>query len=66
MKIIFNGESIDLDEEMTVEAFILSRNLNVDRTVASLNGTVLDKAKYGSLNLQDEDVVELFCFVGGG
>ncbi|OGV57337.1 MAG: thiamine biosynthesis protein ThiS [Lentisphaerae bacterium GWF2_50_93] len=67
MKIILNGKikkvgakSKTLGELMTLLKF------DLEKTLVSLNGDVVEKKKFSKTNLSDGDKVDVFSFVGGG
>jgi len=61
-----NGKNIALKETITLSDFLKSNNYNMGRIVIELNGKIVSKDKYNTVNLKDTDVMEVLTFVGGG
>ena len=61
-----NGKDIQLKETTTLSDFLKDNNYNLGRIVIELNGKIVSKDKYNTVNLKDTDVMEVLTFVGGG
>ena len=61
-----NGKDIVLKETKTLADFLKDNNYNTNRIVIELNGEIVSKDKYNTVNLKDTDVMEVLTFVGGG
>ena len=61
-----NGKEILLKEKQTLSDFLKDNNYNIARIVIELNGEIISKDKYSTVNLKDTDVMEVLTFVGGG
>jgi len=61
-----NGINIILKEQKTLTEFLNENNYNINRIVIELNGEIVSKDKYNTINLKDTDVMEVLTFVGGG
>ena len=61
-----NGNDILLKKGQTLEDFLKENNYNLGRIVIELNGEIISKDKYNTINLKDTDVMEVLTFVGGG
>ncbi len=61
-----NGKDITLKETKTISDFLKESNYNPGRIVIELNGEIVSKDKYNTINLKDTDVIEVLTFVGGG
>ena len=61
-----NGKNITLKETKTLSDFLKDNNYNIGRIVIELNGEIVSKDKYNTVNLKDTDVMEVLTFVGGG
>ena len=61
-----NGKDIELKENKTLADFLKDNNYNLARIVIELNGEIVSKDKYNTVNLKDSDVMEVLTFVGGG
>ena len=63
--VIINGNVVDAAGK-TVSQYILQTDYNISRVAIELNGDILPKSQYDSTILNDNDVVEIVGFVGGG
>lgn len=63
---IANGEEIQLEKPVRLPEFLKQRNYPDDRIAIELNGRILPKREYGSCMLDQNDKIEIVCFVGGG
>ena len=61
-----NGINITLKKQITLTEFLNENNYNINRIVIELNGEIVSKDKYNTINLKDTDVMEVLTFVGGG
>lgn len=61
-----NGKDIELKENKILADFLKDNNYNLSRIVIELNGEIVSKDKYNTVNLKDSDVMEVLTFVGGG
>ncbi|WP_413852782.1 sulfur carrier protein ThiS [Candidatus Ruminimicrobium bovinum] len=61
-----NGKEIVLKNTQNISEFLQTNNYNINRIVVELNGKIVNKDKYGTINLKDTDVMEVLTFVGGG
>ncbi len=61
-----NGKDILLEKNKTLEEFLKGNNYVLGRIVVELNGEIVPKEKYCTINLKDTDVMEVLTFVGGG
>ncbi|MCR4663002.1 MAG: sulfur carrier protein ThiS [Endomicrobiaceae bacterium] len=61
-----NGKDIELKEAKKLADFLKDNNYNTNRIVIELNGKIVSKDKYNTVNLKDTDVMEVLTFVGGG
>ena len=61
-----NGKNIELKETKILSDFLKDNNYNIGRIVIELNGEIVSKDKYNTINLKDTDVMEVLTFVGGG
>ena len=66
MKITCNGETKEIPSNTTLVTFIANMNLNPDTVVAECDGRIIKRDEYGTLMLQEGNVLELIRFVGGG
>ena len=66
MKLIVNGDPIDIDGPMTVRALIDHLDLGGGPVAVERNGDVVPRAAHADTLLADDDRIEIVHFVGGG
>lgn len=65
MKIRVNGRDIDFIKT-TVSDLLKLYRFDPDKIMVERNGSIVEKEQYGTLELQEGDVIEIARFVGGG
>ncbi len=65
-EIQLNGKQVEVDEGITVAAFLEARGVNPKRVAVELNRRILGRDEFGSTQLRAGDQVEVVTFVGGG
>ena len=60
-----NGQSVDAAGKTLME-YLESTTYNPQRIAVERNGEIVPKAQYSNTILQDNDVIEVVSFVGGG
>ncbi len=66
MEIIVNGEKKEVDNDLSVEAYLQKLEINLETVVVECDSTILHRDEYGSHILQEGSVLELIRFIGGG
>ncbi len=61
-----NGKEVVVKKSQTIYGYLKDKNYNLERIVIELNGEIISKDKYNTVNLKDTDVMEVLTFVGGG
>ena len=61
-----NGKDREIPGGLTVQALLESLDLNPTLVVVELNREILDRGRYGEVDVADGDALELVHFVGGG
>lgn len=61
-----NGEPRALPAGLSVDAFLRSLDLHPGLVVVERNREILDRDRYGEVEVREGDVLELVHFVGGG
>ena len=61
-----NGKDVTTEAGMTVEQYLLKNGYHLDRVALERNGEILPKSKYGDAVIEEQDVIEIVSFVGGG
>ena len=60
-----NGQSVDAAGKTLME-YLETTTYNPQRIAVERNGEIVPKAQYSNTILQDNDVIEVVSFVGGG
>ena len=60
-----NGESFDIAGK-TLAEYLASTQYDPKRIAVERNGEIVPKANYGETVLEEDDVIEVVNFVGGG
>ena len=66
MRLTVNGDSLEVDPEMTIRALVESLGLGGGPVAVERNGEVVPRKDHPSTVLTDGDIVEVVHFVGGG
>ncbi len=66
MEIIVNGEKKEISSEMSVAQYIKSLGLDLELIVVEYNDQILAKEEFDSRMLEQDCVLELIRFIGGG
>ena len=60
-----NGAPFDIAGK-TLAGYLVSTQYDPTRIAVERNGEIVPKAKYGETVLEEDDVIEVVNFVGGG
>ena len=66
MKVIVNGVSDEVDDELTVAQLVATRADDRRRVAVARNGEVVPRSAWEATLLQDGDAVEVLAPVAGG
>ena len=66
IKIKCNGKDSEIKENQSIMDMINTYNLNPKSVVVELNRDIILYADFENITLQENDVIELINFVGGG
>ena len=68
MRLVVNGEPLDLDVEAGATVVLLLDRISVrrDAVAVELNGVVVPRQRHADTVLHDGDRLEVVTFVGGG
>ena len=61
-----NGEQIQLTETVTLEAFLVSQGYNIQRIAVERNDEIVSRETFSDVMLNDNDIIEVVHFMGGG
>lgn len=63
---VVNGKNVEIAVQMTIEEFLNSQNYNIKSVAVEKNGEIIPKACFCTDILNNNDELEIVCFVGGG
>ncbi|HKZ79771.1 MAG TPA: sulfur carrier protein ThiS [Pyrinomonadaceae bacterium] len=66
MKILINGESREVPDDISLEQLVIQLELPRQRIAVELNKNVVRRADWTNALLKEGDRVEIVHFVGGG
>ena len=66
MNIVVNGETKEVEEEITIQELIEFLSIKVGVMAVAVNMNIVKKDDWDSFKLNQDDKVELLQFVGGG
>lgn len=66
MQIKVNGKLYDFNDNITLENIINQLNISSHNIIAEVNGNVITKEKFNKTVIENNSVIELIKFVGGG
>ncbi len=66
MKIQINGQIKDINKETSLASLIQEVASKPDKTIAEINGQIVQATDWQDVLLQENDKLELVSFVGGG
>lgn len=66
MQIKVNGRLYNFDDNTTLENIINQLNISSQNIIAEVNGNVITKEKFNKTVIENNSVIELIKFVGGG
>ena len=63
--VMINGEQKEIAGKNLLE-YLKENGFNPEHLVVERNFEIIPKEQFGSVTIQDEDVIEVLRFVGGG
>lgn len=70
MKIVFNGQTVELPNACALSALLIDANLTkglpVEQAVVAVNQALVHKQNYGNLIINEGDQIEMLTAVVGG
>lgn len=66
MKVVVNGDPMELSQPTTVGALLAQLEIDRRRVAVEHNLTVLKRAAFDTTEIRDGDHIEIVNFVGGG
>lgn len=66
MNIILNGQKHNIESNITLEEMLINLNIEQNNIIAEVNGEVVTKDDFSNKIINENDIIELVRFVGGG
>lgn len=66
MDVKINGKIENIAEGSTVSQILDSRKVRQEMVAVEINGNIIDRENYESIQLESGDVVEYLYYMGGG
>ncbi|WP_338471683.1 sulfur carrier protein ThiS [Niallia sp. XMNu-256] len=61
-----NGMVEPLEKDQTLYEYLTLKNFDLTKIAVERNGEIVPKTEYETVQLQDQDTLEIVKFVGGG
>lgn len=61
-----NGETVSFEQPVNLAEYLDTHQYSIKRIAVEINGQIVAKSRFASTFLQEEDVVEIVSFIGGG
>ena len=65
-KIQLNGRKLELKNKHSIATLLKKYKIDLKKVAVELNGKIINKSKYKSINIKNKDKVEIVHFIGGG
>lgn len=66
MQVKVNGTFYDFNDNITLEDIINQLNISSQNIIAEVNGQIITKEKFNKTVIENNSIIELIKFVGGG
>lgn len=66
MNIILNGQKHNIESNITLKEILINLNIEQKNIIAEVNGEVVTKDDFSNKIINENDIIELIRFVGGG
>jgi len=66
IKIVVNGEIKTINGQTNLKELLVELDLPTERIAIELNKDVIKRRDWKSVNVDNEDIIEVIHFVGGG
>ena len=61
-----NGKYLKLESKMMLKEFLETKGYKIQQIAVEINQKIVSKVNFENIILNDEDVIEIVSFVGGG
>ncbi len=66
MNITLNGQKHNIESNITLKEMLINLNIEQKNIIAEVNGEVVTKDDFSNKIINENDIIELVRFVGGG
>lgn len=66
MKILVNGDELEIKDSATVEDLIIHLSLTKKRLAVEVNQNIISKSRHSETHLSPNDTIEIIHAIGGG
>lgn len=66
MNITLNGQKYNIESNITLKEMLINLNIEQKNIIAEVNGEVVTKDDFSNKIINENDIIELVRFVGGG
>tara|TARA_Y100000741_G_scaffold63405_1_gene45183 strand:+ start:298 stop:516 length:219 start_codon:yes stop_codon:yes gene_type:complete len=66
IKIQLNGKKIQINNNESLKKLVKRHNLPLNKVAIELNKKIIDKKKINIIKLNNNDIIEVVHFIGGG
>ena len=66
IKIQLNGKKIQINNNESLKKLVKRLNLPLNKVAIELNKKIIDKKKINVIKLNNNDIIEVVHFIGGG
>ena len=66
IKIQLNGKKIQINNNESLKKLVKRHNLPLNKVAIELNKKIIDKNKINIIKLNNNDIIEVVHFIGGG
>lgn len=66
MNITLNGQKHNIESNITLKEILINLNIEQKNIIAEVNGEVVTKDNFSNKIINENDIIELVRFVGGG
>lgn len=66
MNITLNGQKHNIESNITLKQMLINLNIEQNNIIAEVNGEVVTKDDFSNKIINENDIIELVRFVGGG
>lgn len=66
MRVVINGEGRDIPNNLSIEELLRHLELRMERVAVERNREIIKRERWGAVQLEEGDRLEIVHFVGGG